>query len=220
MIFRNVFEADAGSYNWPGNGFITAGGCLVASGCTPANTTLIANNTFVGKGSCFKIGDMSDAPSSLNNLCATTGGAVLTGSTSGYPSANIDYNMYAGTGTSNAFWVPAGNVNQWSVWSTSPYSLDVHGSNPTLAAAALTSGYQLGSGSVAIGKAKNLTSTYCTTIPAICVGAPSIFGVAGAGAGGGATASATGPWDAGAYPSGSSVAAQPSAPTSLTAVVN
>jgi hypothetical protein len=220
MIFRNVFEADAGPYNYAANGFITVGGCLIASGCTPANNTLIANNTVVGSGMCWHIGDLSNAPSSLNNLCATSSGGNLTGASSGYPGANIDYNIYPGTGTSNDFWVPTGNVNRWSVWSASPFLLDVHGSNPTLAAAALTSSYQLGSGSIAIGKAKNLTSTYCATIPAICVGAPSIFGVAGAGAGGGATASTTGPWDAGAYPNGSSVAAQPSAPSGLTAVVN
>jgi hypothetical protein len=218
MIFRNVFEADPGAYNYASNGFITMGGCLIASGCTPANNTLYANNTVVGRGLCFNINDLSDAPASFNNLCATTSGANLTGSSSGYPSSNIDHNLYAGTATSNAFWVPGGNVNRWSVWSAGPYLLDVHGGNPTLAAAAFTSGYQLSSGSVAIGAAKNLTSTYCTAVPALCVGAPSTFGVGGAS--GGATASATGAWDAGAYPNGSSVATQPNPPTGLVALVD
>lgn len=198
---------------------------MTSTGCTPANAGLLANNTFVGKGRCWSIGDASNAPSSLNNLCATSSGAILSGpSTMPYPSGQIDYNMYAGVGTVNNFGLPCPNgscnINTYTAWSSSPNLLDVHGSNPTLAAAALTSSYQLGSGSVAIGKAKNLTSAYCTAIPAICVGAPSIFGVAGAGAGGGATASATGAWDVGAYPSGSSVAAQPSAPTGLSVVVN
>lgn len=223
MIFRNVFEADAGPYNYPADGYMGATGCLISSGCSPANASLIANNTVVGKGRCWGINDASNAPSSFNNLCATTGGAYLfQPSTMPYPGAQIDYNMYAGVGTVNDFGLPCPNgtcnINTYMAWSSSPNFLDVHGSNPTLAAAALTSDYHLGSGSVAIGKAKNLTS-YCTEIPAICVGAPSIFGVAGAGAGGGVTAPATGPWDAGAYPSGPA-AAQPSAPTGLSAVVN
>jgi hypothetical protein len=225
MIFRNVFEADAGSYNYPADGYVGLNGCLVSTGCTPANASLLANNTVVGNGRCWSIGDASNAPSSLNNLCATTSGATLsTPSTMPYPTAQIDYNMYAGVGTVNAFGLPCANgscnINTYTAWSSSPHSLDVHGSNPTRAAVALTSSNQLGSGSVAIGKAKNLTSAYCTEIPALCVGAPSIFGVAGAGAGGGTPASTTGAWDAGAYPSGSSVATQPSAPTGLTAVVN
>src|SRR5205823_4549331 len=149
------------------------------------------------------IRDLSNAPLSYNNLCATTGGGSLLGSSNSYPGANIDYNMYAGTATSNAFYLAGGNVNSWAAWSASPYSLDVNGSNPTLAAVAFTSKYHLGAGSVAIGRAANLRSRYCTAIPALCVGAPSTFGVGGANDGVAVTQSLTANCDVGAYPTGS-----------------
>jgi hypothetical protein len=220
MIFRNVFEADASSpYNYPSNGFVTVGGCSIPTGCTPTNSTLYANNTVVGRGMCFQIRDVSSAPLSFNNLCATTAGASLLGSSNNYPGANIDYNIYAGTPTSNSFYVPSGNVNSWAQWSASPYSLDVNGRNPTLAAVAFTSNYHLGAGSVAIGRAANLRSRYCAAIPALCVGAPSTFGVGGANDGVAVTQSLTANWDAGAYPTGTA-AAGPNAPVGLVAIVN
>jgi Abnormal spindle-like microcephaly-assoc'd, ASPM-SPD-2-Hydin len=240
-IVRNVLEFDesncvvCGSGTCPGgvgrpldyptNGFTGVGGCA-ALPCSPPNASLIANNTMVGPSGagCWGASDVSNSPSVLNNVCATTSGAVVS-----YPSTipyavvsgastQIDFNLYPGVPTSNAFYVPKGtsfgNINSWAKWSAAPYFFDVDcptpGSNcnPSLADVALTASYHLGSSSVAIGAAANLTSAWCGTIPALCTGAPSSFGRGGANDG--LTLPSTGNWDTGAYPLNTSVTLEPS----------
>jgi len=243
-IVRNIFELDVSNcvvsgagtcpggvghpLNYPGDGFVNVGGCN-AAGCSPPNQSLIANNTMIGPSGagCWSGGDFSNNISIENNLCATTSGAILAWPSSlpfpGSGSGLIDYNLYPGVPTSNAFAEPTttcppascgnpyANINSWTAWSSGSLLLDRHctptgntpgtgnSCNPTLAAAALTSSYYLGTGSVAIGAAVNLTTAWCTTIPALCTGAPSTFGRGGANDGV-ALPSGTTAWDTGARP--------------------
>ena len=252
-IVRNILEFDVSNcvvsgsgtcphgvghaLDYPTNGFVNAGGCN-ATPCSPPNLSLVANNTMIGTSgpSCWNVSDISNNISVENNLCATTSGAVVAWSSSipypGSGSGVIDYNLYPGVPTSNAFSIPTstcypalcgnpfGNVNSWTVWHNSPYFFDVHctptgntpgtgnSCNPTLAAVALSSSYRLGSGSVAIGAAVNLTSAWCGTIPALCTGPPSTFGRGGANDGV-ALPSGTTAWDSGAYPVSGTVTLTP-----------
>jgi hypothetical protein len=224
-LVRNVLELDGPLSTYPFNAETNStgvGGCLVAfpSGCSPANQSLIANNTFIKPGGyCWGIGDKSGAPFSFNNLCVTTAGGNLINSTNTYPNTSIDYNMYAGTLGANAFYAGGGIVNTFAQWQGGSLLLDLHGSNPTLASVALTSSYGLGTGSVAIGAAVNLTSAWCGTIPALCQGAPSSFG-RGSINNGVALPSGTTAWDTGAYPSGSGPSGLVLSPGNLTISVN
>jgi hypothetical protein len=235
--------------NYPTNGFTGAGGCNTTSpACSPPNLSLIANNTMIGAGqSCFGVGDISNNISVENNLCATTSGGIVTWPSSipypGSGSGVINYNLYPGVGTSNAFSIPTtscppalcgnpfGNVNSWTVWHNSPYFFDTNctptggvpgtgnSCNPTLASVALTSSYGLGTGSVAIGAAVNLTSAWCTTIPALCVGAPTSFG-RGSTNNGVALPSGTTAWDTGAFPASGTVTLTPTSYTFATTIVS
>ena len=206
----------------PTNSAAFLGNCTLTGGCTPANNSLAANNTMIGNsgGGCFRVVDKSGSTQIFNNLCATNsggniGGSNVPGTTTFYPSANIDFDLYPGVPASNAFTVSCAsstsgcNVNSWAAWSATPYFLDMHcnassvppgagaNCNPILSAVNLQTNHTLGSGSAAINAATNLTNK-CGTIPELCTGAPSTFGVGGANDG--VAASASGNWDTGAYP--------------------
>jgi len=254
-IVRNIFELDVSNcvvsgagtcpggvgkpLNYPGDGMVNVGGCNSTSpACSPPNQSLIANNTMIGPSgsSCWSGGDISNNISVENNLCATTSGAILAWPSSlpfpGSGSGTINYNLYPGVPTSNAFAEPTStcypascgnpfaNINSWTAWHNSPLFLDTNctptgntpgtgnSCNPTLASAALTSSYGLGVGSTAIGAAVNLTSAWCGTIPALCTGAPSTFGRGGANDGVALPSGATA-WDTGAYPFSGTVTLTP-----------
>jgi hypothetical protein len=253
-IVRNVSEFDSSpcvvsgsgtcphgvgkQLDYPTGGHVNLGGCNVTP-CSPPNLSLLANNTMIGatqSGSCFTISDTSNNITVANNLCAGTSGSLVTWSSSipypGSGSGSVNYDLYPGVPTSNAFAIPTstcypalcGNpfaiINSWSQWKGTPYFFDVdctptgntpgagNSCNPSLASVALTPSYGLGAGSLAIGAAVNLTSAWCTTIPALCQGAPSSFG-RGSTNNGVALPSGTTAWDTGAYPVSGTVTLTP-----------
>jgi hypothetical protein len=192
--FNNVIDAAPGATNYPANEYFTGAG---EEGSVLANNTVTATT---GNGGYNFIFETAAAPTpaftniqAYNNLFLGPEGASLWESKTPYPGSKVDYNIYAGAGTVNAFGVQTGNVNSFAGWQAvygdNTGGFDAHGANPSIASVQLNpTSYTLGAGSTAIGAGKNLTSL-CGAVPELC------FDKAGN------PRPATGAWDAGAYQS-------------------
>jgi chitodextrinase len=168
-VFNNIFEADAiaGNYNYPNDGFF---GVFDMGVSGAAANSVIVNNTIVDNGNggmCWHLQDQTGTSIVKNNLCQTIargalGGACLRGPSPWPGTTQIDYNIYAGVGSSNDFAIPepggtaCGNINSFSAWQG--YGFDLHGSNPSYLSTNLDGNYIPQAGSVAIKTGANLTS--------------------------------------------------------------
>lgn len=205
-IYNNVLVTTAGQ--GPANAFIKAGIDIANNGSVTG--ALIVNNTMSGKATW---GFGSDESATMENNIVT-GPSQAEYYDSGASGNTVDYNL--GYNLSNG-WAKFSSLSAWQSSSTSicPGGCDKNSinSNPNL-----NSDFTLPSSSPAKGAGVNLTSL---GIAGLDKGAPQSFGVNYACGSGCVARPATGAWDLGAYPAGSSGTAStsPSAPVGLTGVV-
>jgi hypothetical protein len=211
-IFNNVIDmASPGSC---GDGAIAifngdAGSATNGTGHILVNNTILPGS---GCGQDFGIAEATNV-TLKNNLGLTTGTYVyMANPVTAVTSA--DYNSWAAPSGGNPFWCSAGGGVSFSTWRSS-CGFDVHGQNISIT---VNPDLSLAPGSGAIGAGANLTSLGIT---ALDKGAPQTFGAGGSCGTGCVPRPSSGPWDAGAYASGSTTAGNgPNAPSGLTAVVN
>jgi hypothetical protein len=192
-IFNNVMEFDSpgNATNIPNFVFNGVG----EEGSILANNTVLQNYEVsgAGQGSAFgfntagesNLGGFFTSIQSYNNLFIGNSGASLSGPAAGTvpkpytvsmgtDTGYVENNVYADPASSNAFACQDGNVNDFSHWDnynyagTSTCGFDQYGLSTTSSAVNLnTSTFVPGTGSVAIGAGKNLTSL-CSTTPELC----------------------------------------------------
>jgi hypothetical protein len=216
QIYNNVYNIQDGAYGGP------SGAELISESQTSGNTgSYIVNNTVyqgTADGTCMHV----NYPTSLtleNNIFVNCGYQYLDNDTQMSPI--YDYNDWYSTIGSGSGWIVSSGTNctgtgcSFSGWKA--LGVDTHGkfANPNLN----TTSFQLPSGSAAIGAGANLTGL-CSTLTALCNGAPQTFGAGGACGSGCLARSSSDAWDVGAYPYSSSSSNPPPVPTSLTAVVH
>jgi hypothetical protein len=207
IIFNNVFNTVGTGTNFgPSNGWIEFG--QGGSSVSPTNGQ-VYNNTIVG-GSAGIIG--MNATNMRNNVVVNSfSGERLY---AGFNSIVSDFNDFFNV-TGGGFAAMVGGGTDYATvaaWVTGT-GLDTHSitTNPNV-----TSAFTLGNGSPAIGAGTNLSSLGITGLN---TGAPQTFGVNGNCGNRCVARPTSGPWDMGAYPSGSSVSNQPNPPTDLSAQV-
>jgi len=189
-IFNNVI-ANLNPATAPGNGYITD----IGTNTQILNNTMQGSSTSNTGGTCIMIYLQGDTI--RNNICSTAyvGIYVVSGASIGSSDYNDFSNMNA-IAFNNGHW-----YNTVASWRSSSGE-DMHSVS---ASAALTSNFQLGSGSAAIGAGENLSSLGVNALD---------FDKAGTQRPTGTTA-----WDAGAFQTGTNSSA-PNPPSGLTAVVN
>jgi hypothetical protein len=223
-IYNNVDNIQDGSYQGP------SGAELISesqnSSSSPNVGSYIVNNTIYqsnADGTCMHINNTVSL-TLKNNIVDNCGyeyeniGTVQT-------TPAFDYNVWFSSIGQGSGWIWPTNANCSTgtgcsfsggtyTWQNSVF--DTHGqyANPNVN----TSTFLLPSGSSAIGAGANLTSL-CSTLTALCTGAPQTFGYNGSCGTGCLSRTSTGAWDAGAYPYSSSDP-PPTPPTGLSAVVN
>jgi hypothetical protein len=176
---------------------------------------LILNNTVLpGSGCTIDFGIAEASGVTLENNLGLTNGNYVYQNSPITAITTADYNSWQMPAGGNPFWCSAGGGVSFSTWKSS-CGFDAHGQNVAIT---VNSDLTLPSGSAAIGTAANLTSLGIT---ALDKGAPQTFGAGGSCGTGCVPRPSSGPWDAGAYASGSTTAGNgPNAPSGLTAVVN
>jgi hypothetical protein len=214
-VFNNVSAHSSGDTG-TNNEFFAAGhaGFVYNNTVSPAAS---ANG-----GACLGVFNSSAVQGTvtMNNICNSVSNAVSFPQV-GSGGGTIDYNNYSGMKLLLASNGQDTTMAQFKADCLAEGGLgcDVHS---ILANPLLTSSYALNAGSPAIGVGKNLTNL-CSTVTALCTGAPQTFGYNGNCGNGCISRPASGNWDLGAYPFGSPSATKPnvpSAPSSLLATVS
>ncbi|MBV9483874.1 MAG: hypothetical protein JO249_24465 [Acidobacteria bacterium] len=230
-LFNNIFWTDDGFSYLPAIEFETQTGGGGFSHVNPRilNNTINGGNQ-VASGNTGFFFDTGVSGLIWQNNVVLGGETLVSFPSDAFASGGADYNAYEntfldlGTGPFAAPCPMSGNpggCTTLSAWQSDMYAgsgKDINSTFNTLSNLNInTQTGVLGAGSPIIGKGTNLTNL---GIAALGTGAPQSFGAGGGCGAGCQPRPATGSWDPGAYPHGSSSSAGPNPPTMLTATTH